>query len=43
MALGLRNIAQTFQRFMDGILRNMDYCFAYLDDILRFLTVARGT
>jgi hypothetical protein len=31
---GLRNAAQTFQRFMDAILRGLDFCFAYVDDIL---------
>jgi hypothetical protein len=36
MAFGLRNAAQTFQRFMDDILRDLDFCFAYLDDILVF-------
>lgn len=34
MSFGLRNAAQTFQRFMDEVLRGMDFCFAYLDDIL---------
>ncbi|GBM98541.1 Retrovirus-related Pol polyprotein from transposon 297 [Araneus ventricosus] len=29
----LRNAAQTFQRFLDDILRDLN-CFAYLDDIL---------
>jgi hypothetical protein len=33
MAFGLRNAPQTFQRFMDDILRDFDFCFAYLDDI----------
>jgi hypothetical protein len=33
---GLRNAAQTFQRFMDEVLRGLDFCFAYLDDILIF-------
>jgi hypothetical protein len=33
---GLRNAAQTFQRFMDDTLRGLDFCFAYLDDILVF-------
>ncbi|GBM60159.1 Retrovirus-related Pol polyprotein from transposon 297 [Araneus ventricosus] len=33
MTFGLRNAAQTFQRFIDQILRGLD-CFAYLDDIL---------
>jgi cleavage and polyadenylation specificity factor subunit 1 len=36
MSSGLRNAAQTFQRFMDGVLRGFDFCFAYLDDILVF-------
>jgi hypothetical protein len=34
MSFGLRNAAQTFQRFMDEVLRGLDFCFAYLDDIL---------
>ncbi|GBN53436.1 Retrovirus-related Pol polyprotein from transposon 297 [Araneus ventricosus] len=33
MTFGLRNAAQTFQRFIDQVLRGLD-CFAYLDDIL---------
>jgi cleavage and polyadenylation specificity factor subunit 1 len=36
MSFGLRNAAQTFQHFMDDILRGLDFCFAYLDDILVF-------
>jgi hypothetical protein len=36
MSFGLRNATQTFQRFMDDILRELDFCFAYLDDILVF-------
>lgn len=34
MPFGLRNAAQTFQRFIDQVLRGLDFCFAYLDDIL---------
>jgi len=34
MSCGLRNAAQTFQRFIDEILREFDFCFAYIDDIL---------
>ena len=34
MSFGLRNAAQTFQRFLDEILRGFDFCFAYIDDIL---------
>jgi hypothetical protein len=33
-SFGLRNAAQTFQRFMDEILRRFDFCFSYIDDIL---------
>ena len=36
MHFGLRNVAQTFQRFMDNILRDSYFCFAYLDDILLY-------
>jgi hypothetical protein len=36
MSFGLRNAAQTFQRFMDNILRGLEFCFAYIDDILIF-------
>lgn len=34
MSFGLRNAAQTFQRFLDEVLRGMDFCYAYIDDIL---------
>jgi len=34
MTFGLRNAAQTFQRFIDNILRGLDFCYAYIDDIL---------
>lgn len=34
MTFGLRNAAQTFQRFMDGLTRDLDFCQVYLDDIL---------
>lgn len=36
MTFGLRNAAQTFQRFMDEVLRDLDFCYGYLDDILIF-------
>jgi hypothetical protein len=36
MSFGLRNAAQQFRRFMDDTLRELDFCFAYLDDILTF-------
>lgn len=34
MPFGLRNAGQTFQRFIDSVLRGLDFCYAYLDDIL---------
>ena len=34
MPFGLRNAAQTFQRFMDFVLRDLEFCYAYIDDIL---------
>lgn len=36
MTFGLRNAAQTFQRFMDEVLRGLDFCYGYIDDILVF-------
>jgi cytoskeleton-associated protein 5 len=36
MSFCLRNAAQTFQHFMDDILRGLDFCFAYVDDMLVF-------
>lgn len=34
MTFGLRNAAQTFQRFMDEVVRGLDCCYVYLDDII---------
>ena len=34
MPFGLRNAAQTFQRFMDQVLRGLHFCFVYVDDVL---------
>lgn len=31
---GLRNATQTFQRFLHNIIEDLDFCFAYIDDIL---------
>ncbi len=31
---GLRNAAQTFQRFIDEVFQGLDCVFAYIDDIL---------
>lgn len=34
MPMGLRNSVQTFQRFIDDILRDLLFAYAYLDDLL---------
>jgi hypothetical protein len=34
MSFGLRNAAQTFQRFMHIVLRGLEFCYVYIDDIL---------
>ena len=34
MPFGLRNAAQSFQRFIDQVLRGLSYTYAYIDDIL---------
>lgn len=34
MPFGLKGAAQTFQRLMDSVLRDLDFVFVYLDDIL---------
>lgn len=34
MSFGLRNAAQSFQRFLDEVLRGLDFCHSYIDDIL---------
>ena len=34
MPFGLRNAAQTFQRFIDQALRGLPFCYAYIDDLL---------
>ena len=34
MPFGLRNAAQTFQHFIDHVLRGFDFVFAYIDDLL---------
>ncbi|XP_072140708.1 uncharacterized protein [Dermacentor andersoni] len=36
MSFGLRNAGQTYQRFIDEVVRGLDFCFVYLDDILVF-------
>ena len=34
MPFGLRNAAQTFQRFIDQVLHGLPFCYAYIDDVL---------
>ncbi|KFD67010.1 hypothetical protein M514_20876 [Trichuris suis] len=34
MPFGLRNAAQTFQRFTDEVTPGLDDCFVYVDDVL---------
>jgi len=34
ISFGLRNTAQTFQRFMDGVLEGLEFCNVYIDNIL---------
>ena len=34
MPFGLRNAAQTFQRFIDEVLRGLTFAYAYIDDFL---------
>ena len=34
MPFGLRNAAQSFQRFMDRVLRGLPFCYVYIDDLL---------
>ncbi|GFO39151.1 Gag Pol polyprotein, partial [Plakobranchus ocellatus] len=34
MPFGLKNVAQSFQHLMDGVLRDVPFAFFYLDDIL---------
>ena len=34
MPFGLRNAAQTFQRFIDTVIRGLPFVYAYIDDLL---------
>ena len=34
MPFGLRNATQTFQRFIDQVVRGLPFCYAYIDDLL---------
>lgn len=38
MPFGLKNVAQTFQRFINEVTHGLDFCYAYIDDILAALT-----
>lgn len=38
MTFGLRNAAQIFQRFMDEVLRSLEFVYVYLDDIVLALS-----
>ena len=40
MPFGLRNAAQTFQRFIDQVLRGLHCTYAYIDDVLIFSQTA---
>ena len=34
MDFGLRNAAQIFQRFINEVLRDLEFAYAYINDIL---------
>lgn len=34
MGFGLKNSSSTFQRFLDEVLRDLDFCYSYVDNIL---------
>lgn len=34
MTFGLRNAAQSFQRFIHSVTQGLDFCFPYIDDVL---------
>lgn len=34
MPFGLRNAAQTFQRFLDHVLQGLPFVYVYIDDVL---------
>ncbi|GBL86025.1 hypothetical protein AVEN_89082-1 [Araneus ventricosus] len=38
MTCGLRNAAQTIQRYIDSIIRDIPSCYAYVDDLLTVST-----
>jgi len=34
MFFGLRKAAQTLQRFIDEVIKDLNFCYAYIDDVL---------
>ncbi|KMQ86468.1 gag pol polyprotein [Lasius niger] len=34
MPFGLRNAAQTFQRFINQVIKDLDFVYAYIDDLI---------
>ena len=40
LPFGLKNAGNTFQRMMDQVLGELPFCFAYVDDILIFTSMA---
>jgi len=42
MTFGLRNAAQTFQMFMDEVVRGFDFRYVYLDDIFVASKTTKG-
>ena len=38
MPFGLHNVAQSFQRFIDQVLRDCHFCYVYIDDVLNAST-----
>lgn len=34
MSFGMKNVAKTFQQFMDQVLQGLQICYVYIDDLL---------